>query len=370
MPAAPSATPTKPQPTSCPRCGTSGDTNWYWTAARSWWRCRACFLAAQRARRRARALGQDADQDEVDELQAEDDAPEVQAPPPPELPVADLIRQRRERWAQRRAHEEARALVPIRFRAADPVGILIYGDPHVDDEGTDLGLLLDLAQLVARTSGMYAATVGDVQNNWVGRLQRLYANQSTTAREGWLIAEEWIRQHAGRWLWIVLGNHDLWTGPADPMRWIAQEHGVGALAEWSVRLSLQFPAPRGAAPVEVRINCAHDFPGSSQWNGAHGPAKALRMGVRDHVAICGHRHHMAYQPIQDPDTGGLLHAVRVGSAKRYDEHARMLGHGSGGAPAVLLTIDPRAPEASPDRIKLHWDPHSGADYLTWLRSRS
>ena len=57
------------------------------------------------------------------------------------------------------------------------------------------------------------------------------------------------------------------------------------------------------------INCRHDFKGSSQWNPAHGPMKAVMMGVRDAIKVFWDPHagaeHLSYlrkkhDPLQAP----------------------------------------------------------------------
>jgi hypothetical protein len=47
---------------------------------------------------------------------------------------------------------------------------------------------------------MYAVCVGDVTNNWVGRLAALYAEQSTTEAEAWKLAEWWLVLHGDKLL--------------------------------------------------------------------------------------------------------------------------------------------------------------------------
>lgn len=293
------------------------------------------------------------------------DGATVDAPPSSDMPIAALVSERLRRFDLKEKAQSLSRLIPVRLQDDKPIGVLVHGDPHIDDPGTDLAALLRNAELVRDTPGLYAASVGDQQNNWVGRLARLYAEQSTTVSEAWRLTEHWIQLHGKRWLFIVLGNHDLWTGPSDPLLWISRAQGVPLLQEWDVRIALRFPGGR-----EVRIHCAHDFPGSSQWNEAHSVSKALRMGKRDHVALCGHRHHFGYQPVLDPDSGGLMHALRVGSYKKHDEYARKLGHDGTPFPCVMITIDPAAPEKAPDRIKWFLDPVVGSEYLTFLRSRS
>ena len=117
---------------------------------------------------------------------------ERHAPPPPkefeapELPddlptAADLIAQRKKAFARKAAAREARKLIPITIKVDGPFGICHFGDPHVDDNGTDLALLERHVQIVNKTPALFAGNVGDFSNNWIGRLARLYAEQSISA---------------------------------------------------------------------------------------------------------------------------------------------------------------------------------------------
>lgn len=294
------------------------------------------------------------------------DPPELEVTPPPsaDLPIEDLITDRKRRFEFKRRHEDAKRLIPVRVRDDLPIGILHLGDPHLDDDGTDLGLLEEHIALVKGTPGLYAANVGDTTNNWVGRLAKLYSVQTTTAPEGWRLAEWLVGELRGRWLYLVGGNHDAWSGSGDPLKWLTAQ--IGALYQESeVRVALRFPNAR-----EVRVNCRHDFAGNSQWNPAHGPMKAAQMGVRDHILVAGHLHSSAYGVLRDPERGFSIHAIRVASYKRFDRYAMEKGlrdmHLS---PCAVTVIDPRLPECHPDMIKIFWDPAEGAAYLTWLRQR-
>lgn len=289
--------------------------------------------------------------------------PEITPPTPSGLTKEELVEERKRRFSRLDAHIESRTLIPVRLSKADPIGILHFGDPHVDDEGTDIGLLERHARLVRETPGLYGATVGDTTNNWIGRLARLYSQQSTTQADAWQLAE-WFVEQVRDWLYIVGGNHDAWSGSGDPMRWITGQ--IGALYQDSeVRIAIRFPGKR-----EVRINCRHDFAGRSQWNAAHGPMKALMLGVRDHLAIAGHTHESAYGLWKDPQAGITCHAVKVASYKRHDRFALEKGFRDQHlGPACVTVIDPRLPDDHPDLIKVFWCPFEGAEFLKWLRSR-
>jgi hypothetical protein len=297
------------------------------------------------------------------DLLARGETPDMARPPPCDLPVEELVADRKRRFERKRAHEDARRLIPVTLKSAEPIGILHFGDPHVDDDGCDIALLEDHARLVRETPGLYGANVGDTTNNWVGRLAKLYAQQSTSQTEAWLLAQ-WFVGEVRDWLYLIGGNHDLWSGAGDPMKWITGQ--LGAFYQDSeVRVALRFSGQR-----EVRVNARHDFAGQSQWNPAHGPMKAAQLGTRDHLNIAGHKHVSAYGILKDGGTGITMHSVLVASYKVYDRYARERGFRDQAlGPAALTVIDPRLPPTHPDLIHVFWDPHEGAEFLMWKRRR-
>lgn len=291
-------------------------------------------------------------------------AVEVEPPPSPRLPTDELIADRKRRFEVKHKHEVAKKLIGVTVKERKPIGLLIFGDPHVDDDGCDIALLEQHVALVNRTPGLYAINAGDTSNNWTGRLARLYANQSTSASEAWQIAEWFIGALRRKWLFIIGGNHDLWSGAGDPLQWICGQ--VGALYQpSSVRVGIRFPGG-----LEVRVNSRHDFQGSSQWNSSHGPMKAALLGFRDHLFVAGHLHVSGYGVVKDVDSGITMHGVRVASYKVHDDYARDKGlRDQHLSPCALVTINPALGNAHPDLLKLWWNPEEGADYLDWLRSR-
>ncbi|PYE21343.1 hypothetical protein C7410_115186 [Paraburkholderia silvatlantica] len=287
---------------------------------------------------------------------------QVEAPEPELLPVEKLIERRKEQYQQKKRHELQRNLIPVKVKIDGPIGILHFGDPHVDDDGTDLSQLEAHMRLCQETEGLYGANIGDSQNNWVGRLGRLYGEQSTSAAESWQLAEWFLKNTP--WLYLIGGNHDAWSGAGDPIRWIVGQAGV-LYQSSEVRLNLCFPNKQ-----EVRINARHDFSGHSIYNPAHGVTKALHFGVRDHIAICGHKHTSGYGVIKDPESGITMHAVQVASYKVYDRYARERGFRDQHlSPCAVTVIDPALPATHPDLVKVFWDAHEGAEYLTYKRSR-
>lgn len=287
---------------------------------------------------------------------------DVQELPDDDLPVSEIVAQRKLEFAQKRRHEEAAKLIKIRVKIAGTVGILHFGDPHVDDDGTDIAALEHHSDLTRSTEGLFGANVGDTTNAWVGRLARLYSQQNMGRKRALKLAEWFIKRT--RWMYMVGGNHDGWAGDDDPIKWIAKQSST-LYRPSEARLVMSFPKGE-----PFYINARHDFAGSSQWNPTHGVMKAIQMGVRDDLSTCGHKHVSGYSILKDPDSGKSCHALQVASYKVYDRFAKEKGFRDQSlGPAALTVIDPEMSPIHPDRCKVFWNPDEGVDYLKFKRKR-
>lgn len=291
-------------------------------------------------------------------------AQELDIPVPPDQnePIADLIARKKARHARDQAAEAFHKLVTIRVRQPGPVAICAVGDPHVDDDRCDIDAIERDMSIIGRTEGMYALHVGDITNNWVGRLGRLYAHQSTTAADGIRLAE-WMFALAPP-LAVVGGNHDLWNEGMSWLNFCVKQAGCNILQAHGVRLELQFPAGQ-----PVRIHTRHDFPGHSQFNPVHGLRKEHLFGQRDHVNIAGHKHIDTYAVVPSPE-GYMQHMLRVSGYKDHDDYAK-----AGNfqpmkmAPTCALIVDPTATHPA-ELIKPFWDLREAADFLAFKRRRA
>jgi len=156
-----------------------------------------------------------------------------------------------------------------------------------------------------------------------------------------------------------------WSEAGDPLDWM-KRGGNGVHEPHGARLNLTFPNGK-----EIRINARHDFKGHSMWNNVHGPLKAAKMGWRDHILVCGHKHVSGYTMDMDPATGLISHIIRVAGYKIHDRYAIELGLPDGNiSPSCVTIIDPSKSDDDPACIQFFADVESGADYLTWLRARS
>lgn len=277
--------------------------------------------------------------------------------------IDELLEYRKRQFARKIKHEEASKLIEARVKMDGPIGILHFGDPHVDDDGTDIDALERHTDLVRKTEGLFGANIGDTTNNWTGRLAKLYAEQSTSAKQAWMLAEWFVKRC--QWLYFIGGNHDGWSGAGDPLTWIArgQTH-IHRPSE--ARVSITFPNGR-----KVIVNARHDHSGHSQFNPAHGVMKALQFGTRDHLAVAGHKHKSGYGVVKDPETGRVCHALQIGSYKLYDRYAKERGFRDQQlSPCALTVIDPARQDNDPGLIQVFWSPEEGVDYLKWKRKHS
>jgi len=280
--------------------------------------------------------------------------------PDSDLSVEEILAYRKKQFTQKSDAKTSRRLVDINVKLQGIYGIIHMGDPHVDDDGCDLALLEHHMDLTNITPNLMAGNVGDLRNNWIGRLARLYGSQGTTAKQGRMLIEWFMRKV--NWLYIVNGNHDCWSGADDPIKWLCSQLGVPD-QDHGIRLNLKHRTGR-----DIRINCRHDFAGHSQWNPAHGVAKAAQMGWRDHILVCGHKHVFGYNVTKDPMTGMWSHALRIGTYKMFDEFADAKGFPDHNLSACVTIIDPNSVREE-GIVTVIMDVDAAAEWLRWANHR-
>jgi len=279
---------------------------------------------------------------------------------PDHIPIEELIEHRQKQYKQKAISKKSKKLVRIDINIDGPIGIAHFGDPHVDDDGTDISQILHYMSIINKTKGMFAGNLGDIQNNWIGRLSFLYGQQSTSAKESWRLTEYFVNKL--NWLYLVAGNHDVWSGDGDPLDFIMRDH-KGLYEKWGARMRLVFPNGK-----EITINARHTFKGNSIWNTAHGVARAAQTGWADHILTCGHTHVSGYQVLKSPSTGLVSHALQVASFKILDSYADKLGLDDKNIFNCPVTIiDPRYDDDDSRLITTIFNPEKGAEYLTYLR---
>ena len=279
-----------------------------------------------------------------------------------EIPIQELIQQRikanKRKKAKYSKHYRTISLKP------EPIGLLIFGDPHVDNDGCDWSVLYEHILLAQSTEGILACSVGDQLDNWIGRLGRLYSNTSMLASDGWRLSE-WMFS-ALQWLAVIGGNHDTWASSAgiDPMSWLTKKCGVRFYCNDELRINIEWKDRPELEPVILYLR--HFFKGHSWFHPTHGSNKESMLDGKAHILASGHVHNWAYLQTEMRH-GRISHCLSVRGYKRYDSFAKQKGfYEQQSGYAALVVIDP---EKEDHRIQVFWDIEEGCNYLTYLRTK-
>jgi hypothetical protein len=276
--------------------------------------------------------------------------------PDPSVPIQELVDRLKADFSRGKAFHEALKWHEKKFSTNEPIGIGFIGDPHVDNPGTDWPLLDKHLELFERTPGLYGLNLGDTTDNWVGNLARLYAYSAVTKSQAIQLAEYVIKRV--KWLGIIMGNHDLWSGADNPLEWIARSVHA-ATHEWEAKIRITFPNG-----WERRIWARHDFPGHSQFNPTHAQRKKQLWTGAAHVYAAGHRHEWAITHNEDGERGESI-LLRARGYKSIDSYATVKGYESqSSGSTVCVVFDPNN-----RTMNAFADLQEGAEFLTWKRAR-
>lgn len=282
--------------------------------------------------------------------------------PADDVPVEQLIDQLAHRFERRAENAAAKKWMRFALHDDGPYLLAFVGDPHLDDNGCNWPLLKRDVELMRRPH-VHGVMLGDVTNNWSGKLQRLYAHQDVTRDRAWKLAE-WFWQ-AVPWLLLIKGNHDIWSqshGQGDPLDWMAR--GSAALEDWQARIEV------AAGDHALRVWASHDFKGSSLYNPLHGPMRAQKFSAGDaDIYVAGHQHHWELFSGEDADKTSRPHwLVRARGYKFLDPHAdrhqyAAQQHGA----TIAAVIDPS--RDGPAAVQCYADLAEAVEILEFKRAR-
>ena len=283
----------------------------------------------------------------------------IQPPPSSSRSIAEVMEAQAENFRRKQSHHEVKAKgIEVTLDDPGPFAIAFFGDPHVDDDGCDLEYLAYCMGIVNNTPHMYGANIGDLSNNWIGRLGRLYGVQHVTEDEA-VECVDWLVQ-ALPWMFVILGNHDKWGILAELK---CKEHGVVYVSHGAI-----FNIICGESRIVV--DARHDMPGRSQYLANFAQVKKNWRGSQADIIVAGHIHTSATAVVKNGVADKLAHCIRVGAFKRYDDYADRLGFADDSvSPIMICVVDPRLKEEDPDRIKTFMQPERAADYLGFLRGQ-
>lgn len=291
--------------------------------------------------------------------------PNTSAPIPEELPPSDLPFEERlatmkQRNKLRIAHERAKAWQTVKVPVDGPYGICWFGDPHLDDPYCDLEAFERDARICAATEAMFGANGGDSINNWVGRLERLYGEQSATVSEGWELVEWALKDLGVNWLIWLLGNHDTWNYGKRIFEGLNTNRVL--MRDWDAKLRIVSPCG-GDATVWAR----HNFKGTSIYNELHGLKRAAMMDEQADIYAAFHIHTFATGEVEFPGGRRAL-MIRARGYKDSDDYAlkgQFTEQRDGRS--VVTIVRPR--NGMRPKCRAFDDVEEGADFLNFIRRK-
>lgn len=275
-----------------------------------------------------------------------------------EEPISDILARKRKGFERKAKAHGDRQWFEIKVNETKPYGLLAFGDPHLDDDGANTPLLERHLE-IAKRDGIYGLNIGDTTNNWVGRLERLYANQETSKNTGKRLAEWFMFDSGVKWLCFVLGNHDQWNDGIDFYTRLAQNKIP--VIDWRAQFKTVHPSG-----TECRHDASHGRKGSSIWNNMHATLRAAKLGEMADCYWTGHTHTYGLEHLEIAERRHDCWLIQLRGYKFFDHYAHVNNfaeHQLGSA--VFAIIDP-SPNAR-TKVQCFEDIEAGADYLAWLR---
>lgn len=292
-----------------------------------------------------------------------DDVKEAVLPefPNPDASIEKLFALRREQFARTKLRKEAEDWFPVHVNDTRPIGILWFGDPHIDDDMCNLELLERHIAHAVTEPGLYAANIGDTTNNWAGRLMKLYAKQDASKKTARRFAKWFLAEAGIPWIVWLMGNHDLWEDGAEILRHMNVNKKLPML-DWEARFEVIFPNEQ-----KVRVHASHKFNGHSMWHPGHGGIKAARFSSDADLFIDGHTHEWGVQQFEMPGKRRCPVVAKARGYKWFDDYATVLGYHSAQNGAAILTIfNPNVTGAG--RVMAFADVDAGVAVLRALRA--
>jgi len=283
--------------------------------------------------------------------------------PDDDIPAEQILDHMETRFAKRQAHADAQNWFAVKLLKDEPIAWNWFGDPHIGSNGCNIPLLRRDVDTVVKTPGMYAASIGDVADNWTGRLMRLYADNDVSRQTERRLATWFLQEAEIPWALWLHGNHDVMDGAL-----VAHLEAINAsripMVDWRAKFRVCFPNG-----CEIRVDAAHNHKGHSMWNPLHGQIRAATMDEQADLYIAGHRHEWALAQRELPG-GRVVNLARCRGYKYLDEYAHRGNFHVQQSGASIVTIFNPVAGSPIGRVQMFADVEAGADYLTWLRNKA
>lgn len=236
--------------------------------------------------------------------------------------------------------ESRRASQVIEFDTDRLFGVANLADIHAGSSGVDYPRLIRELELINRTPGLFATTVGDMVDNFIlTKLAFARRDSRISIGDEWAITRKVLRLLVPKHLLAVGGNHDFWT-----------KLMAGIDYFQSVLTSISPDTLYDTDDCRVLFKaCGHEWPGrlrhkwrgSSIYNPTHGIERGYLFEYDFLWGVGAHTHASGVaRTFNAGGRNGL--AVLCGAYKRIDEYARQSGFpGANQSTAVVILFDPK-----------------------------
>lgn len=271
---------------------------------------------------------------------------------PPSRPMEEILKAREElgmRNDRKVAKGDWRKASLINRIGAGPIVLGIFGDPHLDNSGTDLDQFEEALSRRDPENRVFTCCGGDFFDNWPRAMGHLYQGTGDPY-PAWVLFEDWMEQHP--FLFSCSGNHDQFqSGAADFLAEFMRSRGM-LLRRSGGRFIIDLG---GGNPITIAMR--HIWQGNSQYSEAHNLKRAVTFGHTEDDLVAGfHFHKGELRTHIRPHDGKVSKLAQVSAFKKLDDYANDRGFMSPEtSPVVWAVLDDREPTTSHSRVQLFYD---------------
>jgi hypothetical protein len=250
----------------------------------------------------------------------------------------------------------------IRIASKAPVAISLLSDAHVSATGTDLVALLEYAQFVADTPGVYALGMGDLLDNPIKHKGGNVGQIADDLR----FLDLLVARFRGKLLGTTSGNHDDWSkvlAGTDHLAALAKRHKIHYAPDellWVVEIVN--PDDADDVTARYRIHTRHQWRRGSALNPCHAcwtwwQEEGMNWDGFPDVLAIGHNHVSAVESRQFETRD--MWAIRPGTFQKDSSFARAKGYGRYRATTPTIVLPP----TRADRVMCFADPVDAVQFM-------
>lgn len=270
-----------------------------------------------------------------------------------EEPIEELVERAVEKTSREVARVQTRPYAEVQLITKKPIGIAFVSDQHITTHGaTNLKLMLEDAELIQQTPGLYCLLGGDGIENHIKHRSALVTSGSTPDEE-WRIFNHYLSILGLKALGMISGNHCAWSvafAGIDMVFEMAQKQKIHYAPDEMIVFLKLVPAVDGPG-MEYTVKMRHKARYESSFNLGHAVKRMWEHGDDDFDcgAIC-HMHPCGGHVESFMKHGKLRWAVRPGSYQIASDYSRAGGfpRSNQTCPTVIFRPDRKEMMAFPD----------------------